>query len=117
MKEVMDLPGVDYIDMHQCQYGQVDGHGNPIKKPTRWMSNSKWILEALKERCKGWGGWCLQKDEWKTHAPCYGKVAANAAIYPFKLCRAILNGFVREMKRTISLGCESTTCPTGYSHY
>ena len=53
MKEVMDLPGVDYIDMHQCQYGQVDAHGNPIKKPTRWMSNSKWILQALSERCKG----------------------------------------------------------------
>ena len=43
VKEVMDLPGVDYIDMHQCQYGHTDGQGDPVKKPTRWMSNSKWI--------------------------------------------------------------------------
>ena len=40
----------------------------------------------------------MQGDEWKRHTPCYGKVAASAAIYPFRLCRAILQGFVKEMK-------------------
>ena len=53
------------------------------------------ILEQEMQRL----GWLvLAGDEWKTHAPCYGKGAASAAIYPFKLCRAILNGFVKEMK-------------------
>ena len=40
----------------------------------------------------------MQGDEWKCHTPCYGKTAASAAIYPFKLCRAILEGFVKEMQ-------------------
>ena len=98
MRQLMALPGVEWVDMDQCQMGQNDGCGNPVKKPTRWLSNSRHILEALKVKCKGWGGWCLQQGEWKHHTPCYGRVAASAAIYPFKLCRAILAGFVKEMK-------------------
>ena len=33
-----------------------------------------------------------------THTPCHGKVATAAAIYPFQLCRAILEGLAEEMK-------------------
>ena len=35
---------------------------------------------------------------WKKHKPCYGSVAKEAAIYPFKMCRAILEGLVKEME-------------------
>jgi len=96
---IMKLPGVDYIDMDQCQLGQKDSEGNPIKKPTRWLSNSRCILEALSKRCGGRRGWCDSGDGLSKHAPCYGKVAANAAIYPFKFCRAILRVCIEEMKQ------------------
>ena len=94
----MNLPGVEWIDMHQCQFGQQDEHGNPVKKPTRWLSNSKHILNKLNAQCQGRGGWCVQGGEWRRHTPCYGKVATAAAIYPFKLCKAILEGLAEEMK-------------------
>ena len=95
MQELIKLPGVpvNYVDMHQCQFGQKDEFGNPIKKPTRWISNSKHILAALNKQCIGKKRWCLQGSEWKKHTPCYGKVAIAAAIYPFRLCKAILEGF------------------------
>ena len=84
MQEVIRLPEVDYVDMHQCQLGQQDEFGNPVKKLTRWISNSKHILAALNKQCKGSKGWCLQGIEWKKHTPCYGKVATVTVIYPFQ---------------------------------
>ena len=44
IKDLMMLPGVEYVDMHQCQLGQTDEWGNPVKKPTRWLSNSRRIF-------------------------------------------------------------------------
>ena len=58
IEELMSLPGVGWVDMHQCQLGQNDGEGNPVKKPTRWLSNSKHILQMLNVKCRGRGGWC-----------------------------------------------------------
>ena len=72
--------------------------GNPVKKPTRWLSNSKRILEELNVKCQGRDGWCWQGGEWKRHTPCYGRVATAAAIYPFRLCKAILTGLAKEMQ-------------------
>ena len=60
MRKFMSLAGVSWVDMHQCQLGQNDGQGNPVKKPTRWLSNSKHILEKLNVKCPGRGGWCFQ---------------------------------------------------------
>ena len=98
IKGVLKGHGVATISMDQCQFGQCDEYGAPVKKPTTWMSNSKHVLEALEKRCKGRGGWCPQEDGWARHRPCYGAVAKAAAVYPFKLCRAILEGLVKEMK-------------------
>ena len=50
------MNGVSSITMDQCQYGQKDEKGNPIKKPTRWMSNCPSILSSLSKRCTGNGG-------------------------------------------------------------
>jgi len=38
---VANRPGVDYVDMDQCQYGQLDHDGNPVKKPIRWLPNRR----------------------------------------------------------------------------
>ena len=49
-------------------------------------------------RCGGKAGWCNADGQWRRHTPCYGQVAADAAQYPFRMCRAILKGLAREMK-------------------
>ena len=38
--DVMAMQGVDSERCDQCQYGQDGGTESPVKKPTRWMSNS-----------------------------------------------------------------------------
>ena len=83
--------------MDQCQYGQCDSGGGPIRKPTKWMSNSPLILQSLSTRCTGRGGWCSGLNADKKHVPASGRVAREAAIYPFQLCKAILEGLREEM--------------------
>ena len=56
IKKVMNMCGVDQVILHQCQVGQDDGKGNPLKKPTRLISNSQHILQQLDRRCAGRGG-------------------------------------------------------------
>ena len=96
--KMLSTEGVHDIDMDQCQLGQKDESGNPVKKPTRWISNSKCILDALAWGCGGRHGWCDSDGQWRKHTPCHGRVATAAAIYPFRLCKAILQGLVEEMK-------------------
>jgi len=74
----------------QCQYDQESHKGDPVKKPTGWMSNSPEILKKLSKRCRGVGE-CSRRTGGR-HATASGRVAREAAIYPFKLCRAILEG-------------------------
>ena len=80
----------------QCQYGQrTKGTNEPIKKPTRWMSNGAKILETLGQRCRGRKGACSMGG---FHQPCSGGRARDAAIYPFALCKAILQGIRNQMR-------------------
>jgi hypothetical protein len=95
-KAISDIDA-DKVDMDQCRLGQTDQEGSPIRKPTRWMSNAPHILKALDKQCLGKHGWCKQGAAWVKHRPCYGAVAKAAAIYPMKMCRAILAGFIEEM--------------------
>ena len=71
---------------HLCQYGMsiIDESGAsvPIMKPTRWLSSSKQMLRRLSSKCK---------NEHKHGGLLNGK-AAEAAIYPQKLCVEILKG-------------------------
>ena len=64
--------------------------GEPVKKPTRWMSNSRAILNRLDRQCSRKGGMCSDGSQ---HTVCNGTTARKAAIYPFDLCKAILEGF------------------------
>ena len=52
MQGLMKISDVEYVVMDQCQFGADDGKGNPIRKPTRWLSNSKEVLREL-DRCEG----------------------------------------------------------------
>ena len=68
-----------------------------MKKPTGWLSNSSEILEALRKKCYGQLGRCTRPGG-GDHVVASGRVAREAAVYPFKLCRAIRQGCVRQIR-------------------
>ena len=68
----------------QCQYGQRTQCGDPVRKPTRWMSNSPELLKKLSHRCNGRGGECSRRRGGR-HVTVSGRLAREAAVYPFKL--------------------------------
>ncbi|MBV61870.1 MAG: hypothetical protein CMH65_11270 [Nevskiales bacterium] len=91
IQEILALPGVERVESDQCQYGQTSIHGDPVRKPTGWMSNSPRILTQLGERCYGRNGRCTRRGGGR-HQLCTSAHARRAAVYPFELCRAILTG-------------------------
>ena len=109
IQSVLHMDGVDVVHGDQCQYGQVNRSNQPIKKGTGWMANSKEILKALKKRCKGKNGSCSAGGQ---HAPCTGGDARRAAVYPFRLCRAILEGFRNQLRvdRRMTAGVHGMSC-------
>ena len=101
MARLLREEGVDTVNMDQCQYGQRAVDGSPIKKATKWMSNSEEVLKVLGKRCSGRGGACSLGGR---HRICEGSHARRAAIYPFVLCKAILKGFRNQMKADCIMG-------------
>ena len=49
VRELLKANGVRRVVGDQCQYGQETRGGEPVKKPTGWLSNSSEILEALRK--------------------------------------------------------------------
>ena len=96
VRRIARMQGVQVVVGDQCQYDDSDKRGNPIKKPTRFMTNSVHIGRALSRRCEGKLGNCSRRKG-GAHALCNGETAKAAAIYPFALCRAILTGFRDQM--------------------
>ena len=95
--EILNMPSVGKVSCDQCQVGAQDLNGCPIRKPTRFMSNSEHILKALEIKCHGKSGWC-SRPEGGQHVACSGMTARRAAIFPLQLCRAILVGIRNQMK-------------------
>ena len=63
IKELMAQQGVVVATSDRCQYEQEDRlTGDPVKKPTKWMTNSQGIFEALGKRCMGQGGACSRRQ-------------------------------------------------------
>ena len=59
VQTVMELDGVGRVACDQCQMGSVDRKsGQPVTKPTYFMSNSEFVLRAMGRRCKGKRGEC-----------------------------------------------------------
>jgi hypothetical protein len=87
--------GVGAVVSHMCAFGMetssADGKGRAAaRKPTRFMSSSPAILEALSRRCPG--------DH--VHAPLLGGTRAkDAAVYPPGLCSAIARGAAEQLRR------------------
>ena len=98
VQEIADMKGVVTATCDQCLYGCETQVKDPIKKPTTFMTNSEEIAQQLSRRCSGRGGEC-SRPQGGRHAQCRGKVARMAALYHFKLCRAILVGFRNQLKK------------------
>ena len=109
-------PGVRRVHADQCQFGAEikDGphRGDPILKPTGFLTNSEMIAAALDRRCTGSSGKCSRPGG-GAHQLCSGKHAKAAAVYPQELCRAVLRG-VRDQLRVDNLlkdGCYGVQVP------
>jgi hypothetical protein len=98
VEELMDDETVGHVIGDQCQYGQATEAGEPLEKPTRFMSNSSEVLKELGKRCAGRSGQCSTR-EGATHGATSGRDARRAARYPFALCRAILRGTGRQLRK------------------
>jgi hypothetical protein len=94
---VLSLQGVQRIRANQCMHGQESETGNPITKPTGFMSNSPHLLDALNKQCFGRRGFC-SRPSGGIHQNCLGKVARRAAIFSDVTCEMILSGFAAQLK-------------------
>ena len=79
----------------------------PVFKPTGWMSNSKNILNQLNKLCTNNGNTSDHR-----HVNLHRGLAAKAAVYPEKLCLAILKGLRKELieQKVMFLGQVGTIC-------
>ena len=97
IEELLAQQGVEVATCDRCQYGQEDSQsGDPVKKPTKWLTNSEGIFESHEKRCTGRGGACSRRKG-GTHREASGRVCRESAIYPFELCKAILMGCRRQL--------------------
>ena len=53
VREVLALKGVGRVTADQCQFGQENQHGEPLRKPTGFMSNAPKLLRTVAPGGKG----------------------------------------------------------------
>ena len=91
MRKLLAHPEVGYVTADMCQFGMQQESKNgeilPIMKPTRWLSNSPYILNILSRRCA--------RDH--HHQVLIGGRAQQAQVYPEALCCCILKGLRRQL--------------------
>ena len=87
--KIAQMVGVRSAVGDQCQYEAADKDGDPIKKPTKFMTSSLEVCKALNHKCDGS---CPRHVH-----PMEGR-ARDATIYPKKLCRTVLRSTMRQMK-------------------
>ena len=86
------MPEVQLVQGHMCQFGMLThvnekgGEQGLVKKPTGFLTSSDCIAKSLNLQCAGG----------HSHVPFVGRRAAGAQVYPEKLCKAIVNGMLRQ---------------------
>ena len=98
MKKMLEEPDVELATCDRCMYGCLAASGDPIKKPTSFMTNAPELAKQLRTRCSGKSGMCGRPGGGQ-HVQCRGKTARMAAVYHFKLCCAMLVGFRNQLRR------------------
>ncbi len=96
VRRLCEIEGVGEAVAHLCQY-DLEFKGEPIKKPTRFISNAEHVLDQLRKLCHGQGGACSRRRG-GVHRPCEGAVAKHAQQYSEQLCRCILRGMHNQLK-------------------
>ena len=75
-----------------CQWGMTSrdpaGEVNPVRKLTRWLTNSPCLAETLEKPCS--------QDH--SHTLLLSGRAAAAQVYPPQLCKAIVEAFSRQLQ-------------------
>ena len=97
MDKFMCEPGVMRVTCDQCVRGCEADDNSPVKKPTSFLTNAPELGRELSARSSSRGGSC-SRPEGGVYTQCRGKTARLAAMYRFKLCRAILVGIRRQLK-------------------
>ena len=114
--ELTQIPGVEKVIGDQCQYGaeiqRGPRRGDPVKKPSGFLTNSPEIAKALSKRCQGRDDFC-SRDKGGRHRHCEGIRARDAAIHPRDLCRTMLKGVSAQMKadNLLKPGCYGVQVP------
>ena len=98
IKDLLEEQGVVRATCDQCLYGCESEAKDPVEKPTTFMTDAPEVARELQQRCQGRRGAC-SRPQGGRHAQCRGKTARMAAVYHFKLCRAILVGFRNQLRK------------------
>ena len=88
VRKTASIVGVRIVVGDQCQYGAEGRDLQPIKKPTKFMTNSEHIAAALSKCCKGQFGNC-SRAKGGHHKLCSGETAKRAAIYTPLSCAGL----------------------------
>ena len=90
MEDLLKQAGVWTVNADLCMYGMTvtcKGVTKPAKKPTRFATNAWCVAEALGRRC----------DKSHEHIDLLEGRAAQAAVYPRKLCEAISKAVAQQI--------------------
>src|SRR4051812_33126989 len=92
------------VDGDQCPFGQwaEDADGWAVaKKPTRWMTNSRAVADAVAIKCSNEA---CPAEQGHRHVLLIGGKAGLTERYPPRLVTAILKGLRRDMVESGLLG-------------
>ena len=106
LKELRSQTGVVEANAHMCAFGMEsqDSEGRGlVKKPTRFLTNSMAIRDKLDQKC----------SKTHRHVQLLSGRAAAAAIYPQKLCDAVLDGLEIEVSHKFLNNLQGTKIPDG----
>ena len=102
IQELASKPGVQKVRGPMCRWemSATDKRGLQgtgfVKKETGWLTNCKPLAEPLEGECTNTTG----KAPWHRHIHLIGGLARQAAIYPPKLVKAVLQCLKKELERT-----------------
>ena len=104
MQRMLKREGVQVYEGDMCCYDLrqiVGGEEFFVKKPTGFLTNSPCIGNALSLKCHG---------QHRHIELTGGGRTRRSEVYPDDLCRAILNGLVKQMEYDDRLGCSFKPC-------
>ena len=92
VQRLLDHPSVELTQAHMCRFRMTthvdtkNGERGLVKKPTGFMSSSRFINRELDQKCEGG----------HAHIPLVGGRAAGAQVYPQDLCESICKGVYKQ---------------------